>query len=43
MSPGPATIAQHPRVYAAEALAGLGDNVVGALLHDNAARVYHVD
>ncbi|MGD8830238.1 MAG: amidohydrolase family protein [Pseudomonadales bacterium] len=42
MSPGPATIAQHPRQYAAEALAGLPPDVVGKLLHDNAARVYHV-
>lgn len=43
MSPGPATIAVHPREYAAEALAGLHSSVVGKLLHDNAARVYRVD
>jgi predicted TIM-barrel fold metal-dependent hydrolase len=43
MSPGPATIAVHPREYAAAALAGLPDTTVAKLLHDNAARVYHVD
>lgn len=43
MSPGPATIAQHPREYAAEALTGLPPATVGKLLHDNAARVYHVE
>ena len=43
MSPGPATIAQRPREYVAEALAGLPKATVGKLLHDNAARVYHVD
>lgn len=42
MSPGPATIAQHPRDYAAQALARLPADVVGKLLHDNAARAYHV-
>ena len=42
MSPGPATIAKHPREYAAEALKGLPKATVGKLLHDNAARVYRV-
>jgi predicted TIM-barrel fold metal-dependent hydrolase len=42
MSPGPATIAQHPRDYAAEALAGIPSDIAAKLLHDNAARVYHV-
>jgi predicted TIM-barrel fold metal-dependent hydrolase len=43
MSPGPATIAVHPREYAAQALGDLPASVVGKLLHDNAARVYRVD
>ena len=43
MSPGPATIAQHPREYASDALSGLPPQIIGKLLHDNAARVYHVD
>ncbi len=43
MSPGPATIAQRPEVYASEALAELPKEVVSKLLHDNAARVYHID
>ena len=43
MSPGPATIAQHPRDYVAEALGELPPDVVGKLLHDNAARVYRVE
>jgi predicted TIM-barrel fold metal-dependent hydrolase len=42
MSPGPATPAQHPREYAAEALRALPEATVGKVLHDNAARVYHV-
>lgn len=43
MSPGPATIAKHPREYAAEALAGLPKATIGKVLHDNAARVYGVE
>ena len=43
MSPGPATIAVHPREYAAEALGDLPAPVIAKLLHDNAARVYRVD
>ncbi len=42
MSPGPATIAKHPREYANEALGGLPPQTIGKLLHDNAARVYGV-
>jgi predicted TIM-barrel fold metal-dependent hydrolase len=42
MSPGPSTIAVHPREYAAEALGSLPKDVVGKLLHDNAAKVYGV-
>ncbi len=42
MTAGPATPAQHPRDYASEALAGLSDEMIGKVLHDNAARVYHV-
>ena len=43
MTPGPATIAQRPEDYASEALGGIPEEVVGKLLHDNAARVYRVE
>jgi len=43
MSPGPATPAQHPRVYAAEALARLPKETVGKVLNGTAARIYKVD
>ena len=43
MSPGPCTIAVHPRDYATEALGNLPKEIVAKLLHDNAARVYRVD
>ena len=42
MSPGPATIAVHPREYAERALGALPEETAGKLLHDNAARVYNV-
>lgn len=42
MSPGPATIAQHPRQYAAEALVDMPRETTRKLLQDNAARVYGV-
>ncbi len=40
--PGPRSPAQRPRDYAEEVLAGLADGVVGKILHDNAASVYHL-
>lgn len=43
MSPGPRSIADPPRVYADRALGGLPDDLIGKVLHDNAARVYHLD
>ena len=42
MSPGPQTPAVPPREYAADALGGMSRDVVQKVLHDNAARVYHV-
>ena len=42
MSPGPATIAKHPRDYAAEALSDLPATTIHKLLHANAARVYRI-
>ena len=42
MSPGPATIATHPRDYASDALASLPGETVEKLLRGNAARVYGV-
>ncbi len=43
MTPGPATFAQAPRDYAAAALGGLPADTLHKILHDNAARVYHLD
>ncbi|MEC7369563.1 MAG: amidohydrolase family protein [Pseudomonadota bacterium] len=42
MSPGPATIAVAPREYARQAFADMPGDLIGKLLHDTAARVYHV-
>ena len=43
MSPGPATIATHPREYAADAMRNLSRETVHKLLNGNAARVYGID
>ena len=43
MSPGPSTIAIHPRDYATEALSGLPDDIVAKVLNGNAVRVYGLD
>jgi predicted TIM-barrel fold metal-dependent hydrolase len=43
MSPGPASIATHPRVYIKETLGDLDSATRRKLLHDNAARVYGID
>ena len=43
MSPGPATIAERPRDYAADALGHMPQDTVKKLLHENAARVYGVN
>ncbi len=42
-SPGPATPALAPREYAAQALGNMPDDIVGKVLHGNAARVYNLD
>lgn len=42
-SPGPATPALAPREYAAEALKNMPDDIVGKVLHGNAARVYNLN
>ena len=41
--PGPRTPAQRPRDYAAGALGALGDDVLGKVLHDNAAALYRLE
>lgn len=41
--PGPRTPAMRPRDYATEALGGLDDNLLGKVLHDNAARIYKLE
>jgi predicted TIM-barrel fold metal-dependent hydrolase len=43
MSPGPATSAIAPNEFIANRLAFLGDDVLQKVLHDNAAKLYHVD
>jgi predicted TIM-barrel fold metal-dependent hydrolase len=43
MSPGPATAAVAPDVYIAEVFGGLPDDTLRKILHDNAARIYHLD
>jgi predicted TIM-barrel fold metal-dependent hydrolase len=43
MSPGPRSTAVHPRDYAERVLAGLPEDSLRKVLHDNAARVYHLD
>jgi predicted TIM-barrel fold metal-dependent hydrolase len=43
MSPGPASIARVPRDYIRETLGGLPDATLVKVLHDNAARVYHLE
>jgi uncharacterized protein len=42
-SPGPATPALAPREYAAQALKNMPDDIVGKVLHGNAARVYNLN
>ncbi len=38
--PGPASIGVPPGEYATKALAGLADDIVAKVLHDNAAKLY---
>ncbi len=43
MSPGPATVAVEPRQYIANDLGDLPEADLQAVLHDNAAKLYHLD
>ncbi len=43
MAPGPATAAVAPREFIASGLSDLPDDTLRAILHDNAARLYHLD
>jgi uncharacterized protein len=43
MAPGPATAATSPRNFIAEGLGDLPESTLQQILHDNAARLYHVD
>ncbi len=43
MSPGPASAAQAPQDYLAENFGRHDETVLRKILHDNAARVYHLD
>ena len=43
MSPGPASDAQRPDEYLREVFSGLDRDSMRKVLHDNAARIYHLD
>ena len=43
MSPGPASVALPPKQYIDEVLGGFSEEVVGKILHRNAARIYNLD
>ena len=43
MTPGPASAAMPPRDHLRDALAGVPDADIRNVLHDNAARLYHLD
>ena len=43
MSPGPASVAQRPDDYLRDNFAALDETVLRKVLHDNAARIYHLD
>jgi predicted TIM-barrel fold metal-dependent hydrolase len=43
MSPGPATAAMQPDSFIAEAFSDLAPDTRRRILHDNAARIYHLD
>jgi len=43
MSPGPASVAQRPDDYLRDNFSALDDTVLRKILHDNAARIYHLD
>jgi uncharacterized protein len=42
MAPGPATVAVEPRQYIAESFGDLPEDTLRKILHDNAARLYHI-
>jgi predicted TIM-barrel fold metal-dependent hydrolase len=43
MSPGPASIAEHPGTYAERVLGGFPADLKAKVLHDTAARIYHMN
>ena len=43
MAPGPQSIAEHPRDYVERVLGDLPEDTIRKVMHDNAARVYHLD
>ncbi len=43
MSPGPASVADSPNEYIEKYLSDLPDDLLRAVLHDTAAKVYHLD
>ena len=43
MAPGPKSIAEHPRDYVERVMGDLPEDTIRKVMHDNAARVYHLD
>jgi len=43
MSPGPRSVAEHPRDYVERAWSDLPKATLKGVFHDNAARVYHLE
>jgi predicted TIM-barrel fold metal-dependent hydrolase len=43
MSPGPVTAAMRPDDYLQGTFGDLPENILRKILHDNAARIYHLD
>ena len=43
MSPGPASVADVPKDFIEQNLSGLPEDVLKKILHDNAAKLYHID
>jgi predicted TIM-barrel fold metal-dependent hydrolase len=43
MSPGPGSAAQAPNIYLEQNFAGLPEETLSKVLHDNAARLYKLD
>jgi predicted TIM-barrel fold metal-dependent hydrolase len=43
MAPGPASVAQKPKDFVEDVFGDVPEDITRKILHDNAARVYHLD